>query len=108
MEILEKRQVDACEDWKAFGERLSGTALPDFDIKKYQEEYVKADKENKDGTSLGRFFLAAMEQKSLVTNRIFMSRNLLAGFSVDYKKRGFRGIKDYRSLVETRMRGDEE
>jgi hypothetical protein len=36
----------------------------------------------------------------MVTNKIFLSKNLLAGFSVDYKKMGFRGIRDFVKLVE--------
>ena len=56
-------------------------------------------------TFLGRFILAAMAQKSMVTNKIFSSGNDLAGFSIDYSKKGFGGIKDYMKLVmETRDR----
>ena len=40
-QILQKRQLDACEDWKAFGEKLSGQEIPAFDIEQYQHEYVK-------------------------------------------------------------------
>ena len=36
----------------------------------------------------------------MVTNKIFKSGNLLAGFSVDYAEKGFRGIKDYMRLIE--------
>ena len=41
-----------------------------------------------------------MAQKSMVTNRIFRSGSLLAGFSVDFGEKGFRGIRDYRKLLE--------
>ena len=97
--ILTKRQLDACEDWKALAERIAGREIEDFDLGKYQEEYRAADKAGKDGTFLGRFFIAAMAQKSMVTNAIFRSGNLLAGFSVDFGKKGFRGIRDYRKLL---------
>ena len=106
MGILEKRQLLASDDWKAFGFGLSGVSLEDFDIDKYQTEYVAAAGDKKDSTFLGRFFLAALDQKSMVTNRIFMSRNRLAGFSVNYDKRGLKGIRDYWKLVEMRKRGD--
>ena len=99
-QILSKRQMDACGDWKAFGEKLSGQAIPDFDLTQYQQEYLDAAKQSKDDTFLGQFFLAALAQKSMVTNKIFNSKNLLAGFSVDYLNKGFRGISDFRKLVE--------
>ncbi len=96
-EILTKRQLDASEDWKKFGEELTGKAIPDFDVNTYAEEYKNA--EDKDSTGLGRFILAALSQKSMVTNKIFTSGNILAGFSIDYKKKGFGGIRDYMKLV---------
>lgn len=104
-QILCKRQLDACADWKAFGEKLSGQEIPDFDLRKYQQEYRDAADADKDDTFLGQFFLAALGQKSMVTYRIFSSKNLLAGFSVDYLEKGFRGISDFRKLVELAERG---
>ena len=98
MAFLQKRQKNACEDWKAFGEKLSGREIPPFSIHTHVDEYVGAT--DKDSTYLGRFFLAAMAQKSLVTNRIFTSGSLLAGFSIDYHKKGFQGIRDYAVLVK--------
>ena len=103
--ILTKRQPDACADWKALGENLSGFAIEDFDLEKYQREYLDASEGEKDDAYLGRFFLAALAQKSMVTNKIFSSGNLLAGFSVDFEKKGFRGMKDFQKLVE-QMRGE--
>lgn len=103
-EILTKRQPDASEDWKAFGEELSGQKIPDFDVSAYVEEYKNA--EDKNDTFLGRFILAALSQKSMVTNKIFSSGNSLAGFSIDYRKKGFGGIKDYMTLVRADMRDD--
>ena len=41
-----------------------------------------------------------MEQKSMVTNKIFKSGNMLAGFSIDFRQKGFKGIKDFMKLVE--------
>ncbi|MBO6229531.1 MAG: hypothetical protein J6O50_03115 [Ruminiclostridium sp.] len=79
-EILEKRQTDACEDWKKLGEEMSGIGIVDFDIGKYQDEYTNAS--DKDNTFLGRFTAAAIAQKRMVTNRIYKSGNKLAGVSV--------------------------
>ena len=98
--VLSKRQLDASADWKALGERLSGTTIEDFDAEKYQEEYLSAGKDEKDDTFLGRFIIASLAQKSMVTNRIYNSGNKLAGYSVDYGKRGFRGIRDFKKLVK--------
>jgi hypothetical protein len=106
--ILTKRQLDACEDWKALAERIAGREIEDFDLGKYQEEYRAADKAGKDGTFLGRFFIAAMAQKSMVTNAIFRSGNLLAGFSVDFGKKGFRGIRDYRKLLASAVEDEKQ
>ena len=36
----------------------------------------------------------------MVTNRIWKSGNLLAGYSVDYMQEGFRGLRDFQKLVE--------
>lgn len=98
--IITTRQLDSSGDWKALGEKLSGQKIEPFDIEKYQAEYINASKENKDNTFLGRFIIASLAQKSMVTNKIYTSGNKLAGYSVDYKKRGFRGIKAYRKLVK--------
>ena len=102
--ILEKRQLDASDDWRALGEKISGHAIEDFDLEKYQDEYLNAPKEEKDETFLGKFILAALSQKSMVTNKIFKSGNLLAGFSVDFNVKGFRGMRDYIMLVEKAAR----
>lgn len=101
-EILERRQHDSSADWKAFGESLSGSAIPDFDIEKFQEEYRQAPKQEKENTFLGKFILAAMRQKSMVTNRIYKSGSLLAGYSIDYDKSGFAGIRDFMMLIRDR------
>ena len=98
--IITKRQIDACNDWKAFGERLSGKVIDDFDIEKYQGEYINTTKELRDKTFLGRFILAAMAQKSMVTNKIYKSGNLLAGFSVEYDMKHFKGMKAFKKLID--------
>jgi hypothetical protein len=98
--ILETRQLNASADWKALGEKLSGVPIPDFDIETHQAEYVQADAIAREDTLLGRFLKAALAQKSMVTGLIFQSGNRLAGFSVDYRKKGFRGIRDFRRLID--------
>ena len=100
--ILSKRQLDASEDWKALGEKLSGRAAEPFDIEKYQQEYMSASDDDRDGTFLGRFIIAALAQKSMVTNRVYSTGNKLAGYSVDYRRRGFKGIKAYRKLIKNK------
>ena len=104
--ILRKRQLDSCADWKAFGESLSGCEIPDFDMERYQEEYMKADKASKDDTYLGKFINAALAQKSMVTNRIYKSGNKLAGISVDYDSIGFKGQRDYLKLAKYFRKGE--
>ena len=101
--IIEKRRLDASGDWRAFGQRLSGKKLEPFELNKYTGEYIKADAAQRDDTYLGRFIIAALRQKSMVTNKIYTSKNKLAGFSVDYNKRGFKGIKDFRKLLDIRI-----
>ena len=102
--ILTKRQTDACSDWKALAEKISGCSVEDFDIEKYQKEYMDTDESSRDETFLGQFFIAAMAQKSMVTNRIFTSGSLIAGFSIDFREKGFAGIKDFRKLAEQSSR----
>jgi hypothetical protein len=40
----------------------------------------------------------------MVTNKIFTSGNGLAGYSIDYSKKGSGGIKDYMKLVKQNLR----
>ena len=49
---------------------------------------------------LGRFVLAALAQKSMVTNKIYKSGNRLAGISIEYDQKGFKGIRDFMKLIE--------
>ncbi len=97
--ILRKRQLNANEDWKEFGKNLSGREIEDFDIKKYMDEYIHAEKDQKDDTYLGQFIIAALKQKSMVTGRIYRSKNPLAGISVNYNGKGIKGIRDYAKLI---------
>lgn len=78
-EILCRRQIDASADWNAFAEKLSGQIIEAFDLEKYQQEYIDAPKEEKDGTFLGRFFSAALAHKGMVTNEIRAAGIKLAG-----------------------------
>ena len=98
-EILTRRQLDSCADWKALGKQLSGREIEEFDLDKYVPEYTEAGDEEKEGTFLGKFFLAALRQKSMVTNRIYSSGNWLAGISVDFNEKGFKGIRDFARLI---------
>ena len=102
--ILQKRQADACADWKAFGEKLSGCEIGEFETASREEEYLAAAEEDRDETFLGRFILAALRQKSMVTASIYQSGSRLAGISVDYSEKGFRGIRDFRILTEQRRK----
>lgn len=98
--ILAKRQgeKESCLDWKAFGESLSGKEIPDFDLERFSSEYKESS--DKDNTFLGKFIISALAQKSMVTNKIFKSKNILAGYSVEYNEKGSKGIKDYFKLIE--------
>lgn len=80
--ILRKRQVDSCDDWRAFGQKISGKEVPDFDISRYEKEYLNAPESEKADTWMGQFLQAAISQKSMVTQKIFESGNMLAGNSV--------------------------
>ena len=103
--ILTTRQTDSCADWKAFGEKLSGCEIPDFSVETFRTDYNDASAEDKDSTGLGKFIIAALAQKSMVTNRIYKSGNLLAGYSVEYDGT-IRGIKDFIKLVMHRKGED--
>ena len=99
--ILQIRQTDASAQWKALGEKITGQTIPDFDVEKYQKEYMDAPEGKHYTTFLGEFILAALAQKSMVTNRIYKSGSKLAGYSVDYDDRkGFRGMKDFKRLAK--------
>ncbi len=90
-EILVKRQLNANADWKALGEEMSGCEVETFDLEKYQEEYMNASEEERDETYIGKFILAAIAHKSMVTNRIYRTGNKLAGISITRKSSKKRG-----------------
>ncbi len=77
--IIEKRQLLASDDWKAFGEELSGQTIEDFVIDKYFDEYTSASDEEKDDTFIGKFTLGAMAHKGMVIEEIYKTGNKLAG-----------------------------
>ena len=77
--IIEKRQLLACDDWKAFGEELSGQTIEDFEVDKYFEEYDSAVNGEKDKTFLGKFFLGAITHKGMIIQEISRSGNPIAG-----------------------------
>lgn len=76
--ILTKRQPIASGDWKAFGQELSSESIDDFDINRYQDEYLSA--VDKNSTFLGQFINGAIAHKGMVCRQIFESGNMLAGF----------------------------
>lgn len=98
--IIRKRQLSSADDWKALGEKLSGKEIEPFDAEKYQPEYINASDDKKDETFLGKFILASLAQKSMVTNKIFRSGNKLAGYSIESGRHVFRGIKAYKKLIK--------
>ena len=105
--ILTRRQLRAAEDWKALGEKLSGHEIPEYNIEGWEKEYLDAPKDKKDDTVLGKFFLGALAQKSMVTHAIYASGNPLAGKSIEYEKHGFHGIRDFMALIRQRNGGEQ-
>ena len=107
--ILEKRQLKdaACEEWRAFGQELTGCEIPDFDIGAYEQEYLDASEGVKDDTFLGKFILAALAQKGMFVNRVWSSGNPIAGRSIDYGENGFVGIRDFLPLIGYLRGGDD-
>ena len=71
---------------------------------RFRDEYVSASDAQKDDTGLGRFILAALAQKSMITNRIYRSGNMQAGYSMEYDGKNV-GIKDYLKLLGFRKKG---
>lgn len=100
--IINKRQLSAEEDWKAFANELAGKEVNVFDVKKYIDGYLLSS--NKDETEFNSFILHALKQKSMVTNRIYKSKNKLAGYSIEYNGMGFKGLKDYWKLFEHELK----
>ena len=44
----------------------------------------------------------------MVTNQIFQSGNKLAGYSIEYSSKGFKGIRDFRKLLNRKERAKNE
>ncbi len=86
-QIITKRQLIASDDWKLFGEELSHRTIEDFDIEKYQEEYIRAGEADKKNTYLGMFIDSALAHKEMVSAAIASSGNRLAGLSVSGRKK---------------------
>lgn len=104
--ILCERRLDASDDWRIVGERLSGVSLDEFEENHFFQQYIDAQPNEKNDTFLGKFFLASLAQKSMVTSEIYHSGNPLAGYSIDYNEKGFKGIKDFQVLVDMKEKGD--
>ena len=77
LSILERRQLNACTEWKALGEQLSGCEIPDFCLEDWSREYAAAAPSDKEATALGRFIPAAIRHKKMVTDAIRQSGNNL-------------------------------
>ena len=82
-EIIEKRQLIASKDWKAFGESLSGEEIPNYDIGKYQGKYISSSTNEKKSTFLGKFLESAKAHKSMIADKIAKSGNPLAGSATE-------------------------
>ena len=94
-EIIRARRLIASDDWKALGEELSGQKIEAFDINRYQAEYTDASIAERKNTFIGRFTDAVLAQKSMVSDHILRSGNILAGFAVNpLRSRKFRRIKN--------------
>lgn len=96
--IICKRQLSAEKDWKKFAEELAGKKINSFEVETYPLKYQQSTK--KETTPFSSFIIHALKQKSMVTNRIYKSKNKIAGYSIEYKRHGFKGLKDYKKLVE--------
>ena len=77
--IICKRQLLASDDWKAFGEELSGKVIEDFAIDRYFDEYTDRPKNEKGGTFIGEFIHGALAHKGMVIGEIYKTGNKLAG-----------------------------
>ena len=62
-------------------------------------------REEKEHTFLGRFFTAAIAQKSMVTNKIYSSGNRIAGFSVEQDPGGLKGMAKFGMAAYGQGRG---
>lgn len=104
--ILTTRKLNLTNEWKIFAKELSKHQLKNFDVKAYVDEYVMS--KNKNKTPFASFIHHALKQKSMVTNRIYRSKNKLAGYSVKYNGKGIGGLKDYWELISHEIRGKKD
>lgn len=77
--ILKTRRRHASEEWWELGETIIGKKADIFDLNRYCKEYLQADEDQKESSFLGKFIQAAIAQKKMVTEKIYESRNRLAG-----------------------------
>ena len=84
---------------------MSGNTIEDFDVSKYQEEYRQASEDKKRKTFLGKFFLASILHKGMVTHEIFMSGNTLAGIPSTFRLTDLRKPEDVGRMIQ-RFLGD--
>ena len=96
--ILTTSKESVEEEWKKFAYELSRVKIEDFNVDKYTEEYIHAI--NKEETNFNNFIYHALKQKSMVVNRIYKSKNHLAGYSIEYNGGSLKGLKDYWKLIE--------
>ena len=85
---------------------VSLTIVPS-EVPRVPSEYKSAGPDQKDETYIGKFIMAALAQKSMVTGHIFKSGNPLAGISVDPDKNGLKGIPAYFKLIEYNVKNEE-
>ena len=88
--FLRVRREDSDLGWKTLGERLSGKKITEFRMDRYRDEYRNAG--DKDNTTLGQFFAAAIRQKQLVSLRMAEAGNHIVKVRKrkrkDHKKEG--------------------
>lgn len=100
--IVNKRQLSAEKDWKAFAEDLAGQSIKDFNQDSYVDDYISSN--DKDSTNFASFYVHALKQKSMITNRIYKSKNKLAGYSTEYNGQSLKGLKAYVKLIEHELK----
>lgn len=105
MEFLKIRQIIASENWKAFGEKLSGEIIPDWNVETYQEEYIKAAADKKNDTFIGRFVNASLNHKGMVTEEIYNSGNMLAGFPLRNGRNLLKRLVNYNADKDSSSKG---
>jgi len=86
-DLIEIRRTDDTEDWKKLGESITNETIRPFELDEYSGEFTDAGSiEEQKQTTLGRFFIAAVAQKAMVTSEIEKSGSNLAGKAGDEKR----------------------